>query len=153
MTEPMHGYTEYGYVHQKPKKKLYKRPWFWVLTVVLVITAILVAAIAAGTNDALNSSHTIVYKVNISGPSPTSALEADITYSVYSASSNGVATVSDNSATLPWTKTIQGKGSLSGYSVIATNQFGLDGLECSITIDGKVVSSDTGGAAVVTCAG
>ena len=58
----------------KKKKRFYKRVWFWLLVAVVLIVIIVIAVVAGVANDAVNSKHTVGYKVTGTG-------KADITYS------------------------------------------------------------------------
>lgn len=136
-----------AYVIQK--KPVYKRVWFWLLMVLAaVIVLIIVIVVAAGTaiNNANNAKHTIVYTVTGTG-SPT------ITYDSFDNGHNGSTQISN--APLPWSKTITGSGLFNFYSVDAT--LGTDGgsITCTITVDGKRVSTNTanGELASATCTG
>jgi transposase len=59
-----------------------------------------------------------------------------------------------NGTTLPWTKTVSGKGLITIFSVDAQLQSG-NTVTCTLTVDGKVVSThtSTGQYAVVSCSG
>lgn len=136
-----------GYVLKK-KKRFYQRVWFWLLTAFVLIIVVIVVAIASAANNAVNSNHTVAYKVTGTGA-------ADITYSSWDAGSNTDKTVSVNAAKLPWSQTVQIKGSLSVVTVTATvsDITKPAALSCSLSVDGKVVSTDTGNSALVSCSG
>jgi hypothetical protein len=119
----------------KPKKKVYQRVWFWLLMVVVLFFGGCVALIAGGTkavNDANNQKHTIVYTVTGSGT-------PSITYAAYDNGNSGTSQISN--APLPWTKTIKGSGLFNSYSVIATLGSSGGTVACTISVDGKLVSS------------
>ena len=119
----------------KPKKKLHQRVWFWVLLVVVLMFGGCVAVLAGGSkavNDANNQKHTIVYTVTGSGT-------ANITYYAFDNGNTGTSQVGD--APLPWTKTITGSGLFNSYSVIATVGASGGTVACTLSVDGKKVSS------------
>lgn len=126
----------------KPSKPLYKRVWFWVLMAVVVLFGGCIAIIAGtgkaihqAIHDANSKKHTIVYTVTGTGT-------ADITYFVFDNGNSGTSQVSD--AQLPWTKTITGSGLFNSYSVIATVGSGGGTVTCTLSVDGKQVSSNSG---------
>jgi Mycobacterium membrane protein len=122
-----------------PKRRFYKRAWFWLLVLVLaIITAIIAATVAAN-----STQHTIVYTVTGTG-TPT------ISYGSFDNNHSGEAQVSD--ASLPWTKTITGSGIFNSYSVTATLGAGGGTLTCSIRVDGTQVSHNTATGAFATAA-
>ena len=147
-TQPPPGYQLPPGYELKKKKRFYKRVWFWLLIIFVAIIAIVIVSIAGAANDAVNSKHTVSYKITGTGT-------ADITYSSYDAGSNTNKSVTVNRAKLPWTQTVQVKGSLSGFVVTASpaDITKAAALECSLSVDGKVVSTDTGGSSIVTCSG
>jgi hypothetical protein len=147
-TEPPAGYQLPPGYELKKKKRFYKRVWFWLLIIFVAIIAIVIGSIAGAANDAVNSKHTVAYKI-------TGTSTADITYSSYDAGSNTTKSVTVNGARLPWTQTVQVKGSLSGFVVTASpaDITKPAALECSLSVDGKVVSTDTGGSSIVSCSG
>lgn len=133
----------------KPSKPLYKRVWFWIIIVVVLGMGGCIAAVAGTSkaiSDANNVKHTIVFSVQGTG-TPT------ITFSSFDNANNGTTQISD--ATLPWTKSFTGKGIFNDYSVTAT--LGSDGgiITCTVTIDGKVKSTNhaTGAFASADCNG
>lgn len=146
--QPPPGYQLPPGYELKKKKRFYKRVWFWLLIVFVAIIAIVIGSIAAATNDAVNSNHTITYKITGTGT-------ADITYSSFDAGSNTTKSVAVNGAKLPWTQTAQVKGSLSGFVVTASpaDITKPAALACSLSVDGKIVSTDTGGSSIVSCSG
>lgn len=126
----------------KPNKPVYRRVWFWVLMVIVVLFGGCIAVVAGtgkAINDANNKKHTVVYTVTGSGT-------ADITYFAFDNGNTGSSQVSD--AQLPWTKTVTGSGLFNSYSVIAL--VGADGetVTCTLTVDGKKVSSNTASGAL-----
>jgi len=120
---------------EKPKKKIYKRVWFWLLMALVLFFGGCVAIIAGtgkAINDANTQKHTIVYTVTGSGT-------ANITYAAYDNGNTGTSQVGD--ASLPWTKTITGSGLFNSYSVIATVGSNGGTVACTLSVDGKQVSS------------
>ncbi|MDQ2797675.1 MAG: MmpS family transport accessory protein, partial [Actinomycetota bacterium] len=132
----------------KKKKRFYKRVWFWVLAFVLLVVIITVTAVSKVANDAVNKKHEVAYNV-------TGTVRADITY--YSSDgSNKSASESVAKQKLPWAKTITVKGDFSGFVLTATpSDLASKGtLACSITVDGKVVSTDRANSTgIVSCDG
>src|SRR5665213_1755411 len=94
---------------EPPKKKFYKRVWFWLLIAVVVLfggcTAILVGAGKAVT-DANNKQHTVVYSVTGDGT-------ADLTFDTFSNGNSG--TSQSTGQSLPWSKTIVASGLFNIY--------------------------------------
>jgi hypothetical protein len=132
-----------------PKKKFYQRVWFWLLVVVVLGFSGCLALITGGSvaiNNANHKIHTVVYSVTGTG-------SASITYDSFDNNHNG--STQNSSVPLPWTKTIKGSGLFNYYSISAT--LGSDGgsTSCTITVDGKQVSSNsaTGAFASATCSG
>lgn len=132
-----------------PKKPVYKRVWFWLLMAfAAIIVLVIVVIVAAGTaiDNADKARHTIVYTVTGTG-SPS------ITYDSFDNGHNGSTQISN--ASLPWSKTIVGSGIFNFYSVDAT--LGTDGgsITCTLTVDGKRISTNTanGELASATCNG
>ena len=118
------------------KKKFYKRVWFWLLVAVVVLFGGC-SAILAGAGNAVNNankqSHTVIYMVSGDGT-------ADITYGTYANGDAGESQATGQQ--LPWTKTFVASGLFNVYSVDASVQTGTTAT-CSISVDGKVVSSHT----------
>ena len=146
---PQPGYPPPAGYSPGPKKPIYKRVWFWLLVVFALgiggcVTIVATAGIAI--NNANTKSHTVVYSVIGSGT-------ATITYDAFDNSHNGSAQISD--VPLPWTKTVTGSGLFNAYSVTAT--LGQNGgtATCSISVDGKRVSTNsaTGAFASASCTG
>lgn len=102
-------------------------------------------------NNATNNPHTVVYRVTGSIGS------ADVDY--YTENAGGKdAQQTQNSAPLPFTRTFDVKGDLSGFDLSASAPIDESGvrsgsLACSIAVDGKVVSRDSasGTGDVVSC--
>jgi Mycobacterium membrane protein len=133
-------------------KPIYKRVWFWILIAVIVLfggcgIAVIgsVGVVSKSISDASNKVHTITYSVTGDGP-------ADITYDTFTNGNAG--SEQANGASLPWTKTLTAKGIFSVYSLGAQITSGST-VSCSITLDGKVISShtSTGQYANVECSG
>jgi hypothetical protein len=141
-------------VPTKRKRPIYKRVWFWVLITTAAVIIAVVAGMASAANSALNSKHTIIYRVDPTGPQGAVGQYADITYTTWQAATGKTETVHVGGATLPWSLTVQGHGSLSSYVVTALSMpDDPRNVECTLTIDGKVASSDTGGSTAASCAG
>lgn len=124
-------------VQEALTKKFYRRVWFWLLVVLVVLFGGCIAIVAGGSNAINNADHvqhTIVYTVTGNGT-------ADINYFSFSNGNSGSASV--NGANLPWTKTFTASGIFSGYDVSAIGDTATS-LTCSITIDGKQVAHNTG---------
>lgn len=147
---PPPGYTPVpppGY-ELKKKKRFYKRVWFWLLVIVVVVIVIIIVAVAGAANDAVNSKHSVAYKVTGTG-------KADITYSSWDAGSNTDKTINVSGAKLPWSRTVEVKGSLSVVTLTATPSdiTKQTRVNCSLSVDGKVVSTDTGTTSIASCSG
>lgn len=138
----------------KKKKRFYKRVWFWLLVIVVAIIGIVTAAVSQVADDATNKPHTVAYEVSGTG----NITKADISYYV-SDGSNHSSNVSADDQALPWNKSVTVKGDLSGFVLTAntpiTGASAKGTLSCSLSVDGKVVSTDrsTGSASLVTCSG
>ncbi len=120
-----------------PKKKIYKRVWFWLVMAVVVLFGGCIAILAGGSkaiNDANNQKHSIVYSVTGSGT-------ANITYYAFDKGNTGTSQIGD--AQLPWTKAITGSGLFNSYSVIATLGSSGGTVTCTLRVDGKQVSTQT----------
>jgi hypothetical protein len=117
-------------------KRLYKRVWFWLLVIVVLGfggCAAFVTGTSVAVNDANTATHTVTYLVTGNGT-------ADITYGTFS---NGATGTSDaNGQGLPWTRTFTASEPFNLYTVGATVLAGTE-VSCSITVNGKVVSSRT----------
>ena len=130
----------------KKQKRFYKRVWFWLVVIPVVLVIIVIAAIASAANKAVNNPHTVVYSITGDGTKAT-----DITYLKI----NGDGTSGEeqaNNAALPWSKTVTGKGDFSEYSLVGQAGDG-NSISCEITVDGNVKAkqTSTGQFAVVTC--
>ncbi len=124
-------------VQEAPKKKFYKRVWFWLLVVVVLGFSGCVAIIAGGSNAIVNADnkvHTVVYSVTGNGT-------ADISYSTFDNGNSGTAT--SNGTSLPWAKTVTAKGIFSGYDVSVIGDSATS-VACTITVDGKQIAHNTG---------
>jgi hypothetical protein len=88
------------------------------------------------------AKHTVILEV--SGPKT-----ADVTYGMEADQSQ------DNGTTLPWKKTLTADTLMLGASVYAQSKGTSGKITCKITVDGKVVktNSSSGEYAVVTCQG
>ncbi len=124
--------------------------WFWLLMALVLFFGGCVA-IVAGTgkaiNDANTQKHTIVYSVTGSGT-------ADINYDAFdNGKNNGSSSITN--VPLPWTKTITGSGLFNSYSVGAYLKSSGGTVSCTLSIDGKQVSSHTSSGAYgsVSCRG
>ena len=115
----------------------------------LVICILWAAAFGNAANEVreeANRPATIVYDVT------GDATNVTITYTTFG---DNLASSSEPAATLPWTKQIEVTGLVKGGSLTVTT--GPDGgtVKCTVTIDGKQVStnSSTGAGAIATCSG
>lgn len=117
-----------------------------VVAAFIVLIIVLVATASTAINNANNAKHTIVYSVTGTG-APT------ITYSSFDNNHNG--STQNSSVPLPWTKTVTGSGIFNAYSVTATLGEGGGTLTCTITVDGKQVSTNSANGAFATanCSG
>lgn len=142
---PQPGYP--GYVEQK--KKIYARVWFWVLIVLALgiggCAAILSVATVA-INRANTTKHTVIYSVTGTGT-------ATITYDTLDNLNTGEAQLPN--VALPWSKTLTGAGLISAYSLTATVGPSGGSATCTITVDGKQISTNsaTGALASAHCSG
>lgn len=124
-------------VQEAPKKKFYKRVWFWLLVVVVLGFSGCIAIVAGGSNAINNANqkqHTVVYTVTGNGT-------ADVTYDSFTNNNAGSSTV--NGATLPWTKTITASGLLSIYDVSVIGDSATS-VTCAISVDGKQITHNSG---------
>jgi hypothetical protein len=112
----------------------------------LAATIAWTAAIASVFHNGTSKAHTVVYTITGTG-------KADIQYFQIDGSGNDQ-TLHANAQTLPWTKTVTIKGDFSSFDVTAspTDFTSNSKLSCTLTVDGKQVSSDTAGS-IVTCDG
>ncbi len=134
---------------QPVKKPVYKRVWFWLLVVLALGIGACVSIInLAGNaiNTANNKTHTVVYSVTGSG-------SVSLSYAAIDKNQGGMTQNSD--VPLPWTKTITGSGLFNYYSVTATLGAGGGSATCTITVDGKVVTTNsaTGVYSSASCSG
>ncbi len=134
---------------QNAKKPVYRRVWFWLLVVLALGIggcASILSLTSSAINTANNKQHTVVYRV-------TGAGTATITYSAWDKDHNGTTQHSD--VPLPWTKTITGSGLFNAYSVDATLGASGGTVACTLTVDGKQVSSNSASGAFssATCTG
>jgi hypothetical protein len=123
-----------------PKKKFYKRVWFWLLIAVVVLFGGCTAILAGGTaavDHAAHIQHTVIYSVTGSGQAN------DITYATVQEGNgqNGEAQVTN--VNLPWTKTITASGLLTVFDVSATVGQNGGTVTCTITEDGKQIATNT----------
>jgi hypothetical protein len=133
---------------QPPKKKHTVRNVFIVLGVLAFLgiggCTAFVVMVGNEVNKQANEVHTVVYKVT--GTSKA----ASLTYSTDgSTTTEQIAT-----AKLPWSKSLQIKGLIPVYQVMAQNGIGQKGtVTCSITVDGKVAktATATGAGAIASC--
>lgn len=128
------------------KKKFYKRVWFWLLIVVVVMFGGCGAILAAGTVaviHAAKANHTVVYSVTGTG-------QASITYATLQQGSgqNGESQVTN--VPLPWTKTITVSGLITAFSVTANAGPSGGSVTCTISEDGNQLSTNTASGAFAT---
>jgi len=125
---------------EAPKKKFYKRVWFWLLIVVVLglggCSAVLIGG-GVAIDRAAHVQHTVVYAVT--GTSPAS----NITYNTLQEGSgqNGESQVSN--VALPWTKTISVSGLVTAFDVIASVGEGGGSVTCTIAEDGRQIATNT----------
>lgn len=131
-----------------PKKRHTVRNVFLVLGILAVLgiggCMAVVASIGNEVDKQSNTPHTVVYKVT------GSSKAASLTYTT----DGSTTTEQVASAKLPWSKTLQIKGLIPVYQVMAQNGIGQTGtVTCSISVDGKVVktATGTGEAAIASC--
>ena len=122
------------------KKPVYKRVWFWLLIVVVVLFAGCGAILAAGTAaivHAAKKDHTVVYTVTGTGQA------TDITYATLQQGSgqNGESQVTN--VPLPWTKTIIVSGLITAFSLSGTVGTNGGTVTCTISEDGSQLSTNT----------
>jgi hypothetical protein len=136
--------------NRKAMRPWYKKKRWWALFVILIIVIliiVIVASAAKSVNDAVTKVHTVVYSVAGSGTATT------ITYDTLQSGSGQNGEAQDTNVPLPWSKTIHASGLITAYTVSAT--VGSDGgtVTCTITVDGKVVNTNTanGAFATATC--
>jgi hypothetical protein len=129
------------------KKRFYKRWWFWLIIVLALGMGGCIGGIAAVSNQLTNSNHTVEYEVTGDGTA------SSITYANFNGNGSS-GTAQESNVTLPWTKHLEGKGTLSVYSLVAQSGTATS-ISCKITIDGKEIVSktSTGQFAVVDCSG
>jgi hypothetical protein len=135
---------------QKPKKKLTRRPLFWILLVILVFiggcSAIVVGA-GTAVDHAAHEQHSVTYSVTGNGTA------TNITYATVQEGNgqNGESQVSN--APLPWSKTITASGLFTDFVVSGTVGANGGTVTCSITEDGKQLNTNTasGAFATATC--
>lgn len=119
-----------------PKKKHTVRNVILVLLGLGILGLVGCVAIVANVGNEIdkqsNAVHTVVYKVS------GSSQAASLTYTTDG--SGSTEQVAD--AALPWTKTVQVKGLVLTYQVLAQNS-APGTVTCSIEVDGKVVKTAT----------
>jgi Mycobacterium membrane protein len=137
----------------KPKRRFYKRVWFWLVLVVVAFTGGCIGIVASVSNTvdkSLNAKHTVVYEVTAEG----AATASSVTWSSFSDKGNSGTSQAQNVA-VPWTKTVDVTGDFSSFSLFA--QLGSTGtsITCTIKVDGKqnVTNTSTGAFSTVTCSG
>jgi hypothetical protein len=144
-----------AYTGAPSKKPLRRPPRYWILAVILVLTAgsISAAAIvrARGGYDA-HSKHTVTYSVTGSGTSGV----GNITYLTLQRGHGVSSEVQVPDAPLPWTSRVVASdlGLDTSFSVRVENgPIGLSYVICSISEDGKLRSSNKaeGPHAVASC--
>ena len=139
------------YVQAKPKKKLTRRPLFWILIVVIVFFGGCIGIVAGTANHVAHvadQTHAVVYSVTGTGTGSSSTITYDTTQE--GAGQNGESQASD--ASLPWSKTITASGLFTDFSLSAQNGAG-GSITCTITEDGKVLNTNTatGQFAIASC--
>ena len=124
----------------QPKKKIYKRVWFWILVIVFLGMGGCTAALIGGTaavDHAAHVTHTVVYSVIGSGQAN------DITYSTLQEGSGQNGTAQETNVNLPWTKTISASGLFTLFTVNASVGEAGGSLTCTITEDGVQIATNT----------
>lgn len=110
-----------------------------VVSVIGLVICILWAAVWKTASDEINEEANreavIVYEIT------GDATNVDVTYSVFSDAD--VSTKDETVATLPWTKEVKTKGYVKEGQVIVTTGEAGGNVTCKITVDGKVVESNT----------
>lgn len=136
---------------QKPKKKLTRRPLFWILLViVLFVGGCSAIVIGAGTavDHSAHQTHSITYSVTGSGTSEAST----VTCATVQEGNGQKGESQANNAPLPWSKTITASGVFTEFTVSAQNA-GSGSVTCTITEVGTVPNTNTatGQFAIATC--
>lgn len=129
-----------------PKKPIYKRVWFWLLIGVVVLfggCAALVTGASVAINSASKKQHTVLYSVTGDGT-------VNIIYGNFASGNSGSTQLTGQ--TLPWNRTITGRGLFNVYNVNATIVTGST-VTCSISVDGRTTTTrtSTGPSVNVTC--
>jgi len=103
--------------------------------VVCVLWTVVWKKAADEVNEEANREAVIVYE--ITGDAPN----VDVTYSVFSDAD--MSTKDEKVATLPWTKEMRTKGYVKAGQVIVTTGEQGGTVTCKITVDGKVIETNT----------
>ena len=94
------------------KKRFYKRWWFWLIVVLALGIGGCTAAVVGTANQLTGSKHTVDYEVTGSGTAST------ISYANFQGNGSS-GTQQESNVTLPWTKHVEGTGTLSAFSLTA----------------------------------
>jgi len=103
--------------------------------VICILWAAVWKSAADEVNEEANREAVIVYEIT------GDAQNVDVTYSTFSDAD--VQTKDEKVATLPWTKEVKTKGFVKEGQVIVTTGEGGGSVTCKITVDGKVVETNT----------
>jgi cytoskeletal protein RodZ len=125
-----------------------KKRWYFLAAILLIIVLIIVivASAANKVNKDATTVHTVVYSVTGTGTSAAT----DITYDTLQQGSGQQGEAQDTNVALPWSKTIHASGLFTVYSVSGTVGESGGSITCSITVDGKVVNTNTANGAFAT---
>ena len=121
---------------QQSKEPVYKKAGFWLLIAFVSLgggCAALVAGGGSAVDGTSNGQMTVVYSVTGNGT-------ARLTFDTFANGHSGTAQIANQA--LPWTRTIVAPGQFNVYSVSATISTGATAT-CTITVDGKVLSTHT----------
>ncbi len=131
-----------------------KKRWYFLGAILLfvVLIIVIISSAANKVNQEATTKHTVVY----SATGNNTSTATDITYYTIQQGSGQSGEAQDTNAALPWSKTITASGLFTAYSVSVTNAIdapGLSGVTCTITVDGKVVNTNTanGPGATASC--
>lgn len=146
-----YGAAPYGapQAPQTPKKPFYKRVWFIVLMVLVVLFVLIVGGCTALVGKAVDdvdkqSAEVIEFTYTVDGSGAGSV--------TYTAENNQTAQETD--AAFPWSRAVNIDGFVKYASVIATNDIYNEGeLRCAISVNGREIVSNvsSGAGATVSC--
>jgi len=115
--------------------------------VVSIVWVVVIGQVISDVKDQSAQQHTIVYEVG------GDAKAVDIQYTTFD--EHAVTTDGQDATTLPWTKTVQAKGLLSGGQLTASTDAQGGTVTCKVSVDGKVTKTATasGPLAMAICSG